>query len=55
MKSRESEMESIVSQQLSMFAVKPTANFRKQDIGQLMIDVLELSCPPKELMRGNDG
>lgn len=39
-----------VSEQLSMFGLKPTANIRKQAPGQLAIEIQEITEPPKELL-----
>lgn len=39
-----------VSEQLSMFGLKPTARLRKQPVGQVMIDILEITEPPKSLL-----
>lgn len=43
-----------LSEQLSMYGLKPTARMSQSDhLGQLMIDVLELSENPKQLMTEN--
>jgi hypothetical protein len=40
-----------VAEQLSLFGLKPTARMRTQPAGQVMLDVLEITEPPKEFIR----
>lgn len=40
-----------ISEQLSLFALKPTSEMSKQPAGQIMIDLLEMTYPPRELKR----
>lgn len=41
-----------LSQQLSLFGLRPTQHMNQRPAGQLMIDVLELSeCPKEDLMK----
>lgn len=40
-----------VAEQLSLFGLKPTATIRQQPAGQVMLDVLEISEPPKEFIQ----
>jgi hypothetical protein len=44
-----------VAEQLSMFGLKPTASLSRQPIGQVMIDIMELSEPPKSLLEKHIG
>lgn len=39
-----------VGEQLSMFGIKPTARMTQGNMGQLMIDILEITEPPKEFI-----
>ena len=40
-----------VEEQLSMFGLKPTARMSAEPLGQLAIEILEITDPPKELIR----
>jgi hypothetical protein len=40
-----------VSEQLSMFGLKATANIRNQSPGQVVLEVLEIAYPAKESIR----
>ncbi|QGJ90079.1 hypothetical protein HWC80_gp038 [Mycobacterium phage Indlulamithi] len=42
-----------VEQQLSLFGLKPTAKMNREPVGQLSIEVLELSESPKQMMQEN--
>lgn len=39
----------LVTEQLSLFGLKTTAHMRRKGVGQLSIDVFELSEPPKKI------
>lgn len=41
---------SAVGEQLSLFGLKPTARMRDQPAGQIVIDMLEITEPPKYLV-----
>lgn len=41
----------VVAEQLSMFGLKPTATVRNSPAGQVMLDVLEITEPPKEFIQ----
>lgn len=43
-------MNNIGTEQLSLFAIKPTTHIRNQSPGQLMLDIMEISMPPKHLI-----
>lgn len=44
------ESKSAVGEQLSMFGLRPTARMRQQPAGQMMIEMLEITEPPKYLV-----
>lgn len=41
---------SAVGEQLSLFGLKPTDRMRNQSAGQVVIDMLEITEPPKYLI-----
>lgn len=43
-----------VAQQLSLFGLKPTQKMAQSSSGQLMIEVLELTESPKEVLIKHD-
>ena len=45
-----SESKSAVGEQLSMFGLRATARMREQPAGQIVIDMLEITEPPKYLV-----
>lgn len=40
-----------ILEQLSLFALKPTSKMSQQSAGQIMIDLLEMAYPPRELRK----